>query len=289
MTVTGEQGSTVPRRRLGRELRRLREGAQLTIEAAIKELQWSRQKIWRIERGESAMRVLDVAAMCRVYGASDELTEALMAVAKETKARGWYHAHGDAIPKWMEMYVDLEKTATRISEYRAEIVPGLLQTRAYAEAVFKTSVTLAASEIDRQIEIRMTRQSLLAKEGLKIDWLFNESVIRRVVDCPTVMAEQLKHVASFAQHPTVTVRIVPYAAGAHTSMLGSYNIYDFPKETEPTIAQLECLTGDLFLEKEREVDAYRKMFRNTSDIALNETESRELLLSAANEFATAAD
>src|SRR5438445_12046518 len=110
MDVSSDQGSTVPRRRLGRELRRLREAANITIEAATDQLEWSRQKIWRIERGEPAMRALDVEAMCRIYGASEEMTQALKALAKETKAKGWYHSYGDVIPKWFEIYIDLERT-----------------------------------------------------------------------------------------------------------------------------------------------------------------------------------
>ena len=85
-----DQGSTVPRRQLGRYLRQLREDAQITIKRAAEELEWSAPKIWRIEGGATSMRALDVEAMCRVYGASPDQTKILMDLARETKSKGWW-------------------------------------------------------------------------------------------------------------------------------------------------------------------------------------------------------
>lgn len=87
----GITGSTVPRRQLGRYLRDLRGRARLTVRAAAGALEWSEAKIWRIETGQTGMRSHDVETMCRIYGAPLDTTEALTALAKETKARGWWH------------------------------------------------------------------------------------------------------------------------------------------------------------------------------------------------------
>ena len=95
----GITGSTVPRRQLGRNLRDLRNRSMLTVRTAAAELEWSEPKLWRIESGRTSLRSLDVEAMCRIYGAPPDLTEALMGLAKETKARGWWHSYGDVIPR----------------------------------------------------------------------------------------------------------------------------------------------------------------------------------------------
>ena len=87
-------GSTVPRRQLGRYLRELRNQQRLTVKVAAEKLEWSEAKMWRIETGQSSLRSFDVEAMCKIYGAPADLTEALMGLAKETKARGWWHAYG---------------------------------------------------------------------------------------------------------------------------------------------------------------------------------------------------
>ncbi|MGH8968059.1 MAG: helix-turn-helix domain-containing protein, partial [Actinomycetes bacterium] len=114
---TTTTGSTVPRRQLGRYLRDLRNRSRLTVRAAAAQLEWSEAKIWRIETGQTSLRSLDVEAMCRLYGAPAGLTEDLMRLAKETKARGWWHSYGDVISEGFNLYIGLEEAASRISWY----------------------------------------------------------------------------------------------------------------------------------------------------------------------------
>jgi hypothetical protein len=99
MTTMETTGSTVPRRQLGRYLRDLRNRQKITVKAAAEQLEWSEAKIWRVETGKTSLRSLDVEQMCRFYGAPADLTEALMGLAKETKAKGWWHSYGDVIPE----------------------------------------------------------------------------------------------------------------------------------------------------------------------------------------------
>ncbi|MCA1709618.1 MAG: helix-turn-helix domain-containing protein, partial [Actinobacteria bacterium] len=151
----GTTGSTVPRRQLGRYLRDLRGQARLTVRAAAATLEWSEGKIWRIETGQTGMRSLDVEAMCRIYGASAETTEALMALAKETKARGWWHSYGDVIPEYFDVYIGLEESASHFSWYESELVPGLLQTEDYARTVIRSgNPTVEDAEIERRVSVR---------------------------------------------------------------------------------------------------------------------------------------
>jgi transcriptional regulator with XRE-family HTH domain len=110
--MADDMGSTVPRRQLGRALRGLRAEAQMTLDGVATALDCSRQKMWRIETGLGAVRGPDVRAMCELYGVTPELTGALTGLAKETKAKGWWHSYGDAIPEWFELYVGLEQAAS---------------------------------------------------------------------------------------------------------------------------------------------------------------------------------
>ena len=112
-------GSTVPRRQLGRYLRDLRNQAGLTVKDAARGLEWSETKMWRIETGQTSLRSFDVEVMCRVYGVASDMTRALMGLAKETKARGWWQAYGDAVPEWFDLYVGLE-AAAKASETRCQ-------------------------------------------------------------------------------------------------------------------------------------------------------------------------
>ncbi|MGQ0774744.1 MAG: helix-turn-helix domain-containing protein [Pseudonocardiales bacterium] len=115
MTTEGTTGSTVPRRQLGRKLRELRGQSRLAVRAVAKELAWSEPKIWRIESGRTGTRQLDVQALCRAYGALPDITEALVALTKETKSRGWWHSFGDVIPEHFDVYIGLEEAASRFA------------------------------------------------------------------------------------------------------------------------------------------------------------------------------
>ena len=155
-------GSTVPRRQLGRHLRELRNQQRLTVRAAAERLEWSEAKMWRIETGQTSLRSLDVEAMCKIYAAPADLTEALMGLAKETKARGWWHAYGDVIPEGFDVYIGLEEAASQLAWYESELIPGLLQTEGYAHTVIRAdNPGVDEEEISRRVHVRMARQPLI--------------------------------------------------------------------------------------------------------------------------------
>jgi transcriptional regulator with XRE-family HTH domain len=148
-------GSTVPRRQLGRALRELRTEARMTLEGAADALRYSQQKMSRIEAGLGAVRGFDVRAMCELYGATPELTGALIGLASETKAKGWWHSYGDTIPAWFDLYAGLESAASRLREHDDTLVPGLLQTRGYATAVCQPRAGLTTDEREHLVEVRL--------------------------------------------------------------------------------------------------------------------------------------
>ncbi|MEU8025322.1 MULTISPECIES: Scr1 family TA system antitoxin-like transcriptional regulator [Micromonospora] len=116
-----------------------------------------------IESGLGAVRPIDVQGMCQVYGATRELTKALTALAAETRAKGWWHSYGDAIPDWFEMYVGLESAASRLRGHDDSLIPGLLQTEAYARGVFQHRTDMSEEELDQFISVRLQRQGILRR------------------------------------------------------------------------------------------------------------------------------
>ncbi|MFF0717582.1 helix-turn-helix transcriptional regulator [Verrucosispora sp. NA02020] len=282
--MTTDTGSTVPRRQLGRYLRQLREEARMTIKAAAESLEWSTPKIWRIETGATSMRSLDVEAMCKIYRASPELTEALMGLAKETKGRGWWHSYGDAIPEWFELYVGLEAAAARLRTYEAQLVPGLLQTKAYATRVYEVArPEMTREEIQRGVAVRLGRQALLTRltpRAPQFDVLLDESVLRRGAD-----TEQLQHLVTVSRQPNVSLRVVPIAVGLHLGNMtsGTFTILDFDGGTEPSIIYSDSLTGALYLDKPSEVTTYGEAWTAMEKPALTEAQSRKLIASIAEE------
>ncbi|SRR6266699_759684 len=286
-------GSTVPRRQLGRYLRDLRNSQRLTVRAAAERLEWSEAKIWRIETGQVSLRSLDVEVMCRIYGATAELTGALMGLAKETKARGWWHAYGDVIPEGFDVYIGLEEAASAFSWYESELVPGLLQTQRYAHTLIEAdNPGVDVDEVDRRVRLRLARQALLTRVTAppRLDIVLNEAIIRRPIGGVHIMTEQLDQLIKVGERANVSLRIMPFSAGLHLGVMsGPFVILRFPlngegRETEPPTVYVDGFTGALYLDKPNEIGRYDGAFTDIGSMALDEGASRDLIHAAAREF-----
>ncbi|RKR90548.1 helix-turn-helix protein [Micromonospora pisi] len=283
--MVDDMGSTVPRRQLGRELRELRTEARMTLDGASEALQCSRQKVWRIEYGLGPVRALDVRAMCELYAATPELTGALIALAGETKTKGWWHSYGDTVPEWFELYVGLESAACRLREHDEALIPGLLQTRAYALGLYGNRSGMADDERERLVGLRLRRQALLRRRlpaPPRLDVMLSEAVLLRTVGGSATMAEQLRHLLEMGRLPHLSIRVVPLAAGPHFgTVAGAFVLLDFPPgkrvEPEPSVVYSESLTGALYLDRKEELAAYEQVWASLETLALNEQQSRQLI------------
>ncbi|WP_080635258.1 helix-turn-helix domain-containing protein [Salinispora pacifica] len=281
-------GSSVPRRELGRYLKQAREEAGWPLETAAKQLEWSRARMYRIEGGQTSVRTHDVELMCRLYGTSDEIRQVLVGLAGESKARGWWQAYGDAIPDWFELYVGMEAAADRLRQYEPALVPGLLQTREYAERVLRSKPGIEPAEVAQAVSVRLERQQLLTRgvpRAPKLDVVLGEAVLRqRAPEMPA----QLQHLVDTTMREGVTIRVVPIVtAPHHVSLAGGFVIVDFPtrgtRPAEPTTVYSESLTGALYLEKAREVAAYAEAWVALDGVALDPIRSADLIKQALKE------
>ncbi|MBM0229056.1 MULTISPECIES: helix-turn-helix transcriptional regulator [Micromonospora] len=281
-------GSTVPRRQLGRLLRQFRTEAGVTLDTAAEALEYSRQKIWRIECGLGAVRLLDVKAMCELYNVSAEMTEAMRGLAAETKSKGWWHAYGDAVPSWFELYVGLESAAASLRQYQETVIPGLLQTREYIQALARIDQPSANDEErEHSVQVRLQRQNLLTRrlpQPPRLDAVISEAVLRRRVGGQTIMIGQLNGLLEASERANVSVRVVPLAAGPHIgAVAGSFVILGFPATKggraapEPSVVYSESLTGALYLDKPAELRAYEEAFASAAQLAQGEAESRDTI------------
>ncbi|MET8354528.1 helix-turn-helix transcriptional regulator [Micromonospora sp. NPDC005206] len=283
--MADDMGSTVPRRQLGRALRELRTEARMTLDGAADAMQCSRQKMWRIETGLGPVRALDVKVMCELYGATPDLAGALTALANETKAKGWWHSYGDAVPDWFELYVGLESAASRLRGYDESLIPGLLQTEAYARGVFQNRTDVSEDELEQFISIRLQRQVLLRRRLPKTPQLSSvlaEALLIKQIGSRTVMADQLRHLNDLAGLPNISIRILPLSVGAHYGALaGTFMMLDFPLTNrvvpEPSVVYSESLTGALYLDRPEEIAAYEKAWASITSLALDEQQSRQLI------------
>jgi transcriptional regulator with XRE-family HTH domain len=290
--ATETTGSTVPRRQLGRYLRDLRNRQHITVKTAAEELEWSETKIWRIETGQTSLRSHDVEIMCRIYAAPTDLTEALMGLAKETKAKGWWHAYGDVIPENFDLYLGLEEAASQLAWYEPELVPGLLQTMDYARAIIGAEPLIDADEVDRRVQLRIERQALIRRPTapLALRVVLNESILRRPVGGREVMSAQLVALAEAAELSNVKLRVVPFSAGLHHGLMsGPFEVLRFPlngdgQDSEPSTVYVDGYTGDLYLDKPAEVERYSDAFETIWAAAASEAASSKLIRQSAKEL-----
>ncbi|WP_280717233.1 helix-turn-helix transcriptional regulator [Kitasatospora sp. MAP5-34] len=276
---------TVRRRRLGAELRRLRELRGMTAEEVAGRLMVSQSKISRLENGRRSISQRDVRDLCEVYEVADERVRAgLMEMARESRQRGWWHEFGD-IP--YSVYIGLEAEASSIRAYESSFIPGLLQTRAYAEAVVQgSSPDYDTGAIRRRVDVRLKRQSrIFGEDQLGSLWVvIDEAVLRREVGGTEVMADQLFQLLELSERPNINLQVIPFAHGAHPGMTGTFSLMEFPESADSTVVYFEGVTSDLYLEKEADVRRYTNLYDHLRAAALSVVDSRSLIVNCAEGY-----
>ncbi|MDW4903913.1 helix-turn-helix transcriptional regulator [Streptomyces sp. ADMS] len=277
---------TVRRRRLGQELRRLREQKGMTAEEVAERLLVSQSKISRLENGRRSISQRDVRDLCGVYEVEDQrMVDSLMEMAKDSRQQGWWHAFGD-VP--YSVYIGLETDAASLRAFESQIIPGLLQTRPYAEALIQGALPeTSTDDVEKRVQVRLRRQERVSTDDnpLRLWAVIDEAALHRVVSNRLVMREQLEHLAEMSQLPHVTVQVLPYEVGAHPGLNGQYAILEFPDAADSSVVYIEGVTSDLYLEKAPDVQKYSVMYEHLRAQALNVDQSRQFILNVAKEYA----
>jgi transcriptional regulator with XRE-family HTH domain len=268
---------SIRRRRLARELRRLREAKELKLSVAAKQAGVPQSTLSNIETAEARrIKPRDIDALADLYGATGEERDALQELAQESKEQGWWSRYrdvfgGNAIP-------DFEAEASMIRTYQCQVVPGLLQTPAYAEAIFRGGGINSDEEVTRKVDARMRRQHALTRhQPLHLWAVIDEAALRRVPGTVEVMQEQLQHLLNMAMHHNVDIQVLPFDAGMHAALSGSFVLLDFPNELDPSIAYTETSTDSLFVQESTSMRRYVTIFAHLNSAALRPSESVRFL------------
>jgi transcriptional regulator with XRE-family HTH domain len=284
--VASNVNPTVRRRRLGQELRRLRELRGMTAEEVAERLLVSQSKISRLENGRRSISQRDVRDLCGVYEVEDHrIVDSLMQMAKDSRQQGWWHAFGD-IP--YSVYIGLETDAASLRVYEPQVVPGLLQTRPYADALINGALPESApADVEKRVGVRIRRQDRVnaLDNPLRLWAVVDEAALRRVVGDRHLMREQLEHLVEQSQLPHVTVQALPFGMGAHPGITGHYAILEFPDTSDSSVVYIEGVTSDLYLEKANDVQRYSVMYEHLRAQALNVDQTRQFIAEIAKEYA----
>jgi transcriptional regulator with XRE-family HTH domain len=276
VSVNPRRSPTIRRRRLGAELRRYRDAAGVTIDVVADRLGCSPSKVSRIETGHTSATPRDVKDMLDIYGVNGTESDELVQISREARQKGWWHPFSTVLTG---AYVGLEAAARSIRAYEQQVVPGLLQTDKYAIAMIRAArLGDSDREIEQRVRVRMARQALLIQDDPIDLWVvLDEAVLSRPVGGDEVMRDQLLRLVEAAGLPNVTLQILPFSAGAHAGMDGTFAILDFPDAEDPDVVFAENATGGLFLEKSDELRKYNSIFDTIRATALTPEESRDMI------------
>ncbi|HKT04401.1 MAG TPA: helix-turn-helix transcriptional regulator [Rugosimonospora sp.] len=270
---------TMLRRQLGAELRRLRERAGRTVADVAGDLGWSESKLSRIETAASGIRRPDLERLLGVYPVPAEDSARLLALSGQSRQRAWWEAYGDALPDAYETYIGFEAEASAIFTYEAQVVPGLLQTDEYANAVTQADGVVRDSEvINQRVLVRMARQAVLTRDPAPELWaVLDEAILRRPIGGPDVMRRQLLRLAETGQRATITIQVLPFSVGGHRALAGSFTVLEFASGPEPPLVYSEGMTGGVLRSKPAEVRSYLMSFEALKTVALPPQNSLEFI------------
>jgi len=248
----------------------------VTIDVVAERLGCSPSKVSRIETGHTSATPRDVKDMLDFYDINGVESDELVQIAREARQKGWWHPYSAVL---VGAYVGLEAAASSIRAYEQQVIPGLLQSEEYAVAMIRAArLSDTPLEIDRRVHVRMARQSLLIQDDPIDLWVvLDEAVLSRPVGGNEVMRDQLVRLIQAAELPNVTLQVLPFAAGAHAAMDGTFAILDFPDPEDPNVVYAENATGGLFLEKSDELEKYSSIFDTIRASALTPEESIEMI------------
>ncbi len=269
------------RRRLGTELKTLREAAKVSVKAAAEQLECSTAKISRLENGKGVPYRRDVRDLLDLYGVADEFViDQALEWAEIGQTRAWWDKFGDLrrTDPSLERLIQLESSASRSLSYHSNLVPALAQTEGYARAVLRAlnpRVTDAA--LEEKVRIRLERQQVLTRKPkpLYMTAVLDEGILRRPIGDHAIMREQLEAIRSAVEDPNspITIRVLPFEAGGHEGLAGSFRIFDFADDADQDVVIIEHVNGSVILEVAEDVIQYRSIFDGIRQKSWNQSDT----------------
>lgn len=270
---------------LGQQLRDLREANGILLKDTAEYLQRDPSTAGRFESGEYPIRRPDLMALLDLYGVADShRREGLMKLSQEVWQKGWWDGYAGEVAGAFVDYVWLESRAREIRAFDNTLLPGLLHTSAYARAAITAAEYDAKGEqIDRWVELRTTRQGILAGDNPpRLLSIIDESVLRRQVGGAACLATQLEELARHAARPNIEIRVLPFSAGAHASPGGAFRIFTM-EEPFPEVGYAETPKGAIYVESP-DTQRFVRTYDELRELALPPKESAVLISVIAEEL-----
>lgn len=230
-----------------------------------------------MENGRTTPSKAELKVLMDHYGLPEERRATLEETRGEARQRSWWSAY--RLTSWFQEYVGLETDAVSVRTFEIEILPGLLQTEAYARTVHVLgSHVTAPEEVDRQVALRLKRQERLVNEpALDFHAVISEAALARCAHQESIANEQFAHLLRMSKRPNVSIRVLPFEAGLHNSMTGAFVLLDFPPDTwSPAVYQEHAVGGHLSHDRAL-VSGLSSVFEDLRSRALAESASHKVI------------
>ncbi|MGW8848139.1 helix-turn-helix domain-containing protein [Streptomyces xiamenensis] len=270
-------------REVGDDLQRLRTNAGIRQEDAARKLGVSRFTVSKIERGHAFPTDSQLRILLALYKVSTEERAAVRAKITQGRSygRAWWEDKrvrtlfkGDSY-----RYLSLEDAAERVATRAGTYIPGLLQTRGYIEAIAAFGQNHESTDgRETFVETRMKRQEILTRRNpVALDALCLESAVRAVVGGTETMHEQLEHLVACMSWQNVTVRVIPFSAGAPSISSASLTLLDFTGAENGSVVSEERASGESLHQDPAEVRRGRRMLADLAAHALSPEQTLGLI------------
>jgi transcriptional regulator with XRE-family HTH domain len=268
------------RGRVSRRLRQLRDDTGTTQQQAAARMDWSNSKLIRIENSNVSITTNDLRALLTLYGVRDRHeVEALVAMARDSRAQPWYSRYGSVLNAPFRMLLAYESYASCIRQVHPSLVPGLLHTESYARALLASAHS--GAQLDLAVEARTARQRQLLSEPPELTFLLDEAAIRRVIGGPAVMREQLMFLLDSIRSSTVAIQIIPFSAGMYPGLVEPFLFLRLDDDLGTGVDQvvfLENARSDYLIHDDtKEIAAYAGKWDAARRLALPESDSVKLI------------
>lgn len=236
-------------------------------------MDWSLSKLIRIEAGVVSISTNDVKALLALYRVTDPLeVSELVEMARIARRRTWWTPFKDNVPSPYASYIGLEAETSALRYFQPMSIPGLLQTRNYAQAVVAaaSAVRVDPDEIGTRVDIRMQRQrEVLGREHPpEVEVILDEGVLHRRTGGADVAKEQLRHLATIGERDNVTIRVLPFTAG-DSGVRGAFYILEFPDESDNSVVYVESALGEDVIDRPDEIKAYVGAYERLQRLCLD--------------------
>jgi transcriptional regulator with XRE-family HTH domain len=271
------QDPSIQRKRLRTELRKAREAAGMRQGDVAKAMDWSPSKLIRIEGGQVNISTNDLRALLSHYEIKDSRrTTSLLELAKTSRGTSFYDQYGKVLKPGFREYLAYEGAASVIRQYDPVLVPGLLQTEEFARAILKDAAGLDEDDIESAWAVRQHRQEAIHEREDPPEMFFvldEAALLRRVGPSSRTMVRQLERLKEYADQPNVTVRVLPFAAGAHPGMTGNFIMLEFDEADLDDLVHLESVDDITIRDDAELIGRYLDRFEKLEALSISPEDS----------------